>query len=103
MGEYDRTSNYAFRMKNMTELFKGDEDDYRLVGYYNRYGYQRYLTWIRPAGTSYTATSTAENQGPYLPIISFPEMYHILIECMTIKIRLPSCRIAEYDQTKKRG
>ncbi|KIO44205.1 MULTISPECIES: RagB/SusD family nutrient uptake outer membrane protein [Sanguibacteroides] len=79
------TSNYAFRMKNMTELFKGDEDDYRLVGYYNRYGYQRYLTWIRPAGTSYTATSTAENQGPYLPIISFPEMYHILIECMINK------------------
>lgn len=76
------TDKNRFRMKNMTQLFRGDEDDYRLVGYFNRYKQQRYLTWIRPAGTSSTATSIAAQQGPQIPIISFPEMYHILIECM---------------------
>ena len=76
------TSNYMFRIKNATQLFEGDEDDYRKVGWYNRYGYERYLTWIRPTGTSYNATSIAESQGPLLPIISFPEMYHVLVECL---------------------
>jgi pentatricopeptide repeat protein len=55
-------------------------DDYRIVGWYNRYGDQRYITWMRPKGTSYNATSVAAQQGPLLPVMRFTEMYHILIE-----------------------
>lgn len=76
------TSNYYFRIKNTDDLFKGDEDDYRKVGWYNRYGLQRFITWIRPQGTSYNVTQVVANQGPLLPVISFPEMYHIMIECL---------------------
>ncbi|WP_065219557.1 MULTISPECIES: RagB/SusD family nutrient uptake outer membrane protein [Butyricimonas] len=83
------TSNYMFRMKNIDHLFAGDEDDYRKVGWYNRYGFQRYLTWIRPVGSSYNATNLATNQGPLLPVISFPEMYHIMIEYLIDKNRIP--------------
>ncbi len=75
-------SNYYFRMKNMNDLFLNDEDDYRKVGWYNRYGLQRYITWIRPSGTSNNVTLVINNQGPLLPIVSFPEMYHIMIECL---------------------
>jgi len=70
-----------FRMKKMELLFVGDLDDFRFSGWYNRYGLKRYLTWQRPAGTSYTAQNVAQNQGPLIPIIRFSEMYHILIEC----------------------
>jgi pentatricopeptide repeat protein len=83
------TSAYYFRMKNMTELFLGDEDDYRLVGWYNRYNDFRYLTWVRPRGTSYNAQTVAQNQGPLLPIIRFSEMYHIMIECLIDQGRVP--------------
>lgn len=68
-------------MKKMELLFAGDLDDFRFSGWYNRYGLKRYLTWQRPAGTSYTAQNVAQNQGPLIPIIRFSEMYHILIEC----------------------
>jgi pentatricopeptide repeat protein len=83
------TSNYYFRIKNTAELFDGDLDDYRLVGWYNRHGDQRYLTWTRPRGTSYTAQSVANDQGPLLPIIRFSEMYHIMIECLIEQGRVP--------------
>lgn len=73
---------YYYRMKNMTDLFDGDEDDYRLVGWYNRYGNARYLTWIRPTGTTSLADEVRNQQGPLLPVISFPEMYHIMAECL---------------------
>ncbi|MBO9633942.1 MAG: RagB/SusD family nutrient uptake outer membrane protein [Chitinophagaceae bacterium] len=76
-------ANQNFRIPSayMNKLFEGDLDDYRLVGWYNRYGDQRYITWMRPKGTSYNATSTAAWQGPLLPVMRFTEMYHILIEC----------------------
>lgn len=76
-------ANQSFRIppSYMNKLFEGDLDDYRLVGWYNRYGDQRYITWMRPKGTSYNATSTAAWQGPLLPVMRFTEMYHILIEC----------------------
>lgn len=75
-------SNTAFRMNSMDILFENDLDDYRRVGWYNRHGDQRYLTWSRPRGTSSTAQGVVNNQGPLLPVIRFSEMYHILIECM---------------------
>lgn len=72
-----------FRMNSnsMSKLFGSDLDDYRLVGWYNRYGDQRYLTWIRPRGTSYYASLVTKDQGSLLPVVRFSEMYHILIEC----------------------
>ncbi|MDR0766145.1 MAG: RagB/SusD family nutrient uptake outer membrane protein [Odoribacteraceae bacterium] len=83
------TSSYYFRVKNTAELFRGDEDDFRLVGWYNRYNDQRYITWVRPRGTSYTAQSVANDQGPLLPVIRFSEMYHIMIECLIEQGRVP--------------
>lgn len=72
-----------FRMQSdyITKLFGLDTDDFRLVGWYNRYNDQRYITWIRPRGTSYYAELVTKDQGPLLPVIRFSEMYHILIEC----------------------
>lgn len=74
----------AWRMSSayVTALFAGDLDDYRLVGWYNRYNDQRYITWMRPKGSSYTANQVAQDQGPLLPVIRFSEMYHIVIECL---------------------
>ncbi|WP_127124777.1 RagB/SusD family nutrient uptake outer membrane protein [Pseudoflavitalea rhizosphaerae] len=76
-------ANQAYRIPPayMNKLFEGDADDFRLVGWYNRYGDQRYITWMRPQGTSYNATNNAKWQGPLLPVMRFTEMYHILIEC----------------------
>ncbi|WEK35037.1 MAG: RagB/SusD family nutrient uptake outer membrane protein [Candidatus Pseudobacter hemicellulosilyticus] len=76
-------ANY-WRMSSgyMNALFAGDLDDYRIVGWYNRYNDQRYITWLRPKGNSYTADQVAQDQGPLLPAIRFTEMYHILIECL---------------------
>lgn len=73
-----------FRMNSgyMSKLFEGDLDDFRLVGWYNRYNDQRYLTWQRPRGNSYNAEQVLKSQGPLLPVIRFTEMYHILIECL---------------------
>ncbi len=68
-------------MNNMAALFGSDMDDYRLTGWYNLYGDQRYLTWARPKGTSDNAKQLALNQGPLLPVIRFSEMFHVLIEC----------------------
>jgi len=64
----------------MNKLFEGDLDDYRIVGWYNRYADERYITWMRPKGNSYNATNLAAHQGPLLPVMRFTEMYHILIE-----------------------
>ena len=75
-------TSYYFRMKNMADLFQDDEDDFRLVGWYDWYGNGLYLTWIRPTGTSYLADEVRNQQGPLLPVISFPEMYHIMAECL---------------------
>lgn len=69
-----------FKMKKMDQLFEGDLDDYRYSGFYNRYGVKRYLTWIRPSGTTSQVQSIIESQGPLIPIIRISEMYHILIE-----------------------
>ena len=74
--------NNAFQMNNMDILFAGDLDDYRKVGWYNRYNDKRYLTWIRPRGTSTIASDLIANQGPLLPVLRFSEMYHIIIECL---------------------
>jgi len=74
-----------FRMNDdyMSKLFEGDLDDFRYkAGWYNRYNDFRYITWVRPKGTSYNAEQTLKNQGPLLPAIRFSEMYHILIECL---------------------
>ncbi|NML22284.1 RagB/SusD family nutrient uptake outer membrane protein [Pseudoflavitalea sp. G-6-1-2] len=73
--------NFRIPPAYMNKLFEGDMDDYRIVGWYNRYGDQRYITWMRPKGNSYNATNTAAWQGPLLPVMRFSEMYHILIEC----------------------
>lgn len=73
----------AFSMNDtyVTELFQGDNDDYRKVGWYNRYNDQRYLTWTKPKGNSYYAEQVLNGQGPLLPVMRFTEMYHILVEC----------------------
>jgi starch-binding outer membrane protein, SusD/RagB family len=65
----------------INKLFEGDLDDFRLVGWYNRYNDMRYITWVRPRGTSYYADLVLKDQGPLLPVIRFTEMYHILVEC----------------------
>lgn len=73
-----------FKMNDryITKLFENDLDDYRMVGWYNRYADQRYLTWARPRGTSFNAQTVLKDQGPLLPVMRFSEMYHILIECL---------------------
>ena len=63
------------------KLFEGDFDDFRKVGWYDRYNDKRYITWFRPKGNSYYADLTTKQQGPLLPVVRFTEMYHILIEC----------------------
>lgn len=69
-------------MLYMDKLFEGDMDDFRLVGWYNRHGDQRYLTWSRPKGNSFFSEMVSRNQGPLLPVIRFSEAYHILAECL---------------------
>lgn len=71
---------HRFRMKKIENLFQEDLDDFRYTGWYNQYGLKRYLTWLRPTGTSSIAKEVADEQGPLIPIIRFSEMYHILIE-----------------------
>jgi hypothetical protein len=80
-------ASFYFMMNSnyMQKLFNTDLDDYRLVGWYNRYGDQRYLTWSRPRGTSYDAQQVIQNQGPLLPVIRISEMFHIMIECQLRK------------------
>jgi starch-binding outer membrane protein, SusD/RagB family len=72
---------YTMNDTYIGKLFEGDLDDYRLVGWYNRYNDMRYLTWARPRGNSYNADVVLRDQGPLLPVMRFTEMYHILIEC----------------------
>ncbi|MHA4810225.1 RagB/SusD family nutrient uptake outer membrane protein [Flavitalea flava] len=82
-----RTGNYFLTMNSnyMSKLFGDDLDDYRLVGWYNRYGDQRYLTWSRPRGSGYDAQQVIQNQGPLLPVIRFSEIFHIMTECQIRK------------------
>lgn len=77
---FTRNSFTRLRMNKIDELFEGDLDDFRYTGFYNRYGFKRYLPWIRPSGTSYQVQEIIVNQGPLIPIIRFSEIYHILIE-----------------------
>lgn len=69
----------AYQMKNMDILFQNDRDDYRYVGYYNRYSDKRYLTWARPRSNDAT---TVIAQGPIIPMIRLSEAFHIMIECL---------------------
>lgn len=78
-------TNQAYRMKNMAHLFSADLDDYRYVGFYNRYGDMRYSTWRRPVGSDTYATITIPPQAPQIPLIRFSEVYHILIETLIDK------------------
>jgi hypothetical protein len=84
-GSYFLTINSNY----MLDLFGTDLDDYRLVGWYNRYGDQRYLTWVRPKGSSTDAQNVIQNQGPLLPVIRISEMFHIMIECQIRKGNIP--------------
>jgi hypothetical protein len=94
-----------FRMNNnyMNELFKADLDDFRLVGWYNRYNDQRYLTWSRPKGNSYEADQVLQNQGPLLPVLRFSEMYHIQIECLIKQNKLTDAINMMNDLRTNRG
>ncbi|MDO5665727.1 MAG: RagB/SusD family nutrient uptake outer membrane protein [Bacteroidia bacterium] len=80
---------HRFRMNKMDELFQNDLDDFRYLGWYNRDGLQRYLTWMRPTGTSEFAQKIAQYQGPLIPIIRFSEMYHVMIEYYIHKGNIP--------------
>jgi hypothetical protein len=73
--------SFTMNSTYVSELFQGDLDDYRLVGWYNRYNDGRYLTWTKPKGNSYYAEQVLNGQGPLLPVMRFTEMYHILVEC----------------------
>ncbi|HVW58534.1 MAG TPA: RagB/SusD family nutrient uptake outer membrane protein, partial [Puia sp.] len=86
-----QTGNFFMTMNSnyMNKLFGADLDDYRLVGWFNRYGDNRYLTWSRPRGSSYDAQQVTQNQGPLLPVIRISEMFHIMIECQIHKGNIP--------------
>jgi hypothetical protein len=101
----NRQDNLTLRMNDdyMQQLFEGDLDDYRIVGWYNRYGDQHYLTWQRPKGTSYNAQQTVIVQGPLLPVIRFSEMYHVMIECDIRKGDLGDARTLFNDLRINRG
>jgi hypothetical protein len=72
------SSNYYFRMNNMADLFQGDMDDYRYVGYFNRYDNDnRYVVWQPKTADP---LSFGPSQGHLLPVIRLSEIYHILIE-----------------------
>lgn len=93
----------AFRMNAMDLLFANDLNDYRYVGWYNRYGDLRYLTWTRPLGTSANALNVAQYQGPLLPLMRFSEMYHIIIECLARQERVPEAVDILNDLRTRRG
>jgi pentatricopeptide repeat protein len=89
-----RSSTYAswypmFTLKNMAQLFDTETNDYRYQGLYRD---NQYLAWRRPAGTSAAAQNVATYQGPLQPVISFPEMYHIMIECLVEEGRFAEAR-----------
>ncbi len=94
---------YSMNDSYISSLFEGDLDDYRLVGWYNRHGDMRYLTWARPKGTSYDADQVRQNQGPLLPVLRFTEMYHILIECLNRQGRTPDAVTIMNDLRLRRG
>jgi pentatricopeptide repeat protein len=78
-----------FTLKNMTQLFGTETNDYRYQGLYRD---NQYLVWKRPTGTSATAQNVASYQGPLLTVIRFPEMYHIMIECLMEQERFAEAR-----------
>jgi hypothetical protein len=94
---------YAMNDSYISKLFEGDNDDYRLVGWYNRYNDMRYLTWARPRGTSYDAGQVLQNQGPLLPVLRFTEMYHILVECLNRQGRTAEAVTILNDLRLRRG
>ena len=69
----------TFAMKNMNELFGTETNDYRYSGLYRN---NVYVTYRRTTSLSAMAQSIAEWQGPLQIVIRFPEMYHIMIECL---------------------
>lgn len=94
---------YRMSSSYVSKLFEGDLDDYRLVGWYNRHGDQRYITWRRPQGSSYNATQVAQNQESVIPVLRFSEMYHILIECHIQKNRIADAVTILNDLRTNRG
>jgi starch-binding outer membrane protein, SusD/RagB family len=95
--------NYMMNDAYIQKLFEGDMDDYRIVGWYNRYNDMRYLTWTRPKGTSYYAEQVLKDQGPLLPVMRFTEMYHILIECLSRQGRIAEAVTMLNDLRLRRG
>lgn len=93
----------AFQMNAMGLLFANDLNDYRYVGWYNRHGDMRYLTWIRPTATTTVAVDLIRYQGPLLPVMRFSEMYHILAECLTWQQRVPEAVAILNDLRTSRG
>ncbi|WP_018336779.1 RagB/SusD family nutrient uptake outer membrane protein [Butyricimonas synergistica] len=82
----------SFKMNEMEKLFGSETDDYRYK-FYNRYDNdRRYLVWERPvassSNTSGTVTTQITYQCPLIPIVRFPEMYHIMIECLINKKKI---------------
>ncbi|MDR1414320.1 MAG: RagB/SusD family nutrient uptake outer membrane protein [Odoribacteraceae bacterium] len=89
-----RTSLYSayypmFTMKNMADLFGVETNDYRYQGLFRD---NQYIVWKRPAGTSPAALEVANYQGPLQTVIRFPEMYHIMIECLMEQQRFAEAR-----------
>lgn len=84
-----RYGTSRFKMNKMEFLFEGEFDDFRYNGWYNRYGLKRYLTWMRPKGTSPDVQSTTVTQGPLIPVARLSEIFHILIECNIRKGDIP--------------
>jgi pentatricopeptide repeat domain (PPR motif) len=95
--------SYMMNDAYIKKLFEGDLDDYRIVGWYNRYNDMRYITWTRPKGTSYYADLVLQNQGPLLPVMRFTEMYHILIECLSREGRIADAVAILNDLRLRRG
>lgn len=88
---FEKAASYDhyFRMNEMEKLFGLETDDYRYK-FYNRYNdNHRYLVWERPIASitnmSGTVTTNITHQCPLIPVVRFPEMYHIMIECLINK------------------
>ncbi|MDR2130875.1 MAG: RagB/SusD family nutrient uptake outer membrane protein [Odoribacteraceae bacterium] len=80
----------SFRMISLTELFKGDEEDYRYKGLYNTLT-QRYRVWERPTDPAYSFSLTSSSVlygGPLLPVLELPELYYIRCEYLAEQGRI---------------
>jgi hypothetical protein len=71
---------YSFAYKNITELFAGDLDDFRLTALINADNSSR--RWSIPTSnqTSPITADVIQHQGPLAPVVRVSEMYYIMCE-----------------------